>query len=240
MGWDFAPHFMPLGVQGPITLRGFNQLFITDVTTRQTRAQDLPPQQRAQWGLAAGDVLLNVTAFLRPAPHNTSGTLTVAIAGQTATVPVAFPAPPAGLGDFVYSASVLLPVPSPTLWWPHTHGVPYLYNLTVTFNGSQTGNAGLQTVRRRVGFRTIRVVREKTGDSPGLSFQFMVNDVKVFMKGANLTPLDPFRFRVTDANVSRILQSAVDANFNMLRVSARRHHTSPDDGSAVSSRLPML
>ena len=31
-------------------------------------------------------------------------------------------------------------------------------------------------------------------------------------------PFDPFHFRVTEANVSRILQSAVDANMNMVRV----------------------
>ena len=226
-GWDFAPHFIGVGIHKSVYLRAFNQAFIQDVTIRQTRGSDMQQTERDQWGMATTDVLLNVTAFLRTPPHPSSGQLSVHIAGLSAALPIAFPAPPTTDGDFLYSASLLLPVPSPTLWWPHTHGTPFLYDLTLTFNGSSTGNEGLHTVTRRVGFRSIRVVRDPTGDSPGLSFQFVVNDVPVFVKGANLTPLDPFYARVTEANVSNILQSAVDANMNMLRSSTQDHIFQP-------------
>ena len=217
-GWDFAPAYLGVGVYKSVTLRAFNQAWVQDVIVRQRFAADLSDEEAAEWGMASADVLLNVTAFLRTPPHNSSGVLSVDIAGQYKEMQVAFPATPANDGDFLHTATIVLRVPSPALWWPHTHGSAPLYNLTVTFNGSQTGSEGVHTVHRAVGFRTIRVVRAPTPDSPGLSFQFVVNGVPVFMKGANLTPLDPFHYRVTPANVSALLQSAVDANFNMVRV----------------------
>ena len=217
-GWDFAPHFTGVGIDRSIYLRAFNQAYIQDVTTRQTRGVDMTQAERERWGMAAADVLLNTTVFLRTAPHNTSGVLSVSIAGLSITLPVAFPAAPTASGDFLYSASLLLPIPSPTLWWPHTLGSPHLYPLTATFNGSSTLTEGVHTVTRTVGFRTIDVQRQPTPNSPGLSFQFLVNDVPLFIKGANLTPFDPFHARVSGANVSRVLQSAVDAGMNMVRV----------------------
>ncbi|MGW8266839.1 MAG: glycoside hydrolase family 2 protein, partial [Longimicrobiales bacterium] len=50
------------------------------------------------------------------------------------------------------------------------------------------------------------------------SFYFRVNGVPVFMKGANVIPLDHFTPRVTEADYRALFQDVVAANMNMLRV----------------------
>jgi beta-mannosidase len=68
----------------------------------------------------------------------------------------------------------------------------------------------------RIGLRTIEVVHER--DKDGKSFLVKVNGAPVFMKGANWIPADSFVTRVTVDRYRFLLQSAVDANMNMLRV----------------------
>ena len=54
-------------------------------------------------------------------------------------------------------------------------------------------------------------------DKWGRSFEFVVNGIPVFAKGADVIPFDSFPNRVTTADYRRILQSARDANMNMIR-----------------------
>ena len=68
----------------------------------------------------------------------------------------------------------------------------------------------------KIGIRTIEVIHEK--DSIGKSFYFKLNGIPVFMKGANYIPLDNFPSRVTKDRYENCIQTAVDANMNMLRV----------------------
>ena len=55
-------------------------------------------------------------------------------------------------------------------------------------------------------------------DSIGTSFYFRINGKPVFMKGANYIPSDVFLPRIKKNEYRKILQSAKDANMNMLRV----------------------
>lgn len=52
----------------------------------------------------------------------------------------------------------------------------------------------------------------------GESFYFRVNGVPLFAKGANLIPLHVLSTAVTKGDVQALLQSAVDANMNMIRI----------------------
>ena len=54
-------------------------------------------------------------------------------------------------------------------------------------------------------------------DQWGRSFEFVVNGIPVFAKGASTIPFDSFPSRVTDADYKRILTAARDANMNMVR-----------------------
>ncbi|MBU1462508.1 MAG: glycoside hydrolase family 2 protein, partial [Alphaproteobacteria bacterium] len=103
---------------------------------------------------------------------------------------------------------VTIPVPDPQLWWPAGLGDQHLYDLKVT--------AGTATTTRRLGLRQMELVAEP--DAAGLGFKIRVNGHDVFCKGANWIPADALPGRITDEKTRALLQSAVDANMNMVRV----------------------
>lgn len=97
---------------------------------------------------------------------------------------------------------------SPKLWWPHGCGKANLYKLRV--------RAGEDSVEKRIGLRTVEV--RNIESSHGLSMTFVVNGVPVFCKGANWIPADALPSRQTPEVVEDLLESAVQANMNMIRV----------------------
>jgi len=107
-------------------------------------------------------------------------------------------------GQCTFSAHVT----SPNLWWPAGQGDQPLYDLKVT--------AGDAVATRRLGLRQLELVTEK--DDIGLGFKFRVNGRDVFCKGANWIPADALPGRITDAKTRGLLESAVAANMNMIRV----------------------
>ena len=76
----------------------------------------------------------------------------------------------------------------------------------------------IQSGSTRFGFRTVELIQQPILASEGLSFYFRINDVDVFLKGSNWIPPDALRDRVTNATIDLYLQSAIDANINVLRV----------------------
>ena len=76
--------------------------------------------------------------------------------------------------------------------------------------------AGRPNTRKdKTGLRSI--VLDRHLDKWGRSFQLVVNGIPVFAKGADVIPFDSFPNRVTTADYRRILESARDANMNMIR-----------------------
>uniref|UniRef100_A0A3Q1J3Y4 Beta-mannosidase n=1 Tax=Anabas testudineus TaxID=64144 RepID=A0A3Q1J3Y4_ANATE len=101
------------------------------------------------------------------------------------------------------------------LWWPNGHGNQPFYQMTV--RGFQDEYLILNT-ETKVYFRTVELVQEPIVGSPGLSFYFRINGKPVFLKGSNWIPAHSFQDQVTPAVLKNLLQSAVDANMNALRV----------------------
>ncbi len=106
------------------------------------------------------------------------------------------------------AATLVLSIPEPALWWPAGQGAQVLHDLTVTSGGA--------AATRRIGLRSLEL--DSTPDAAGRSFGFRVNGRAVFAKGANWIPADALNGRITPAAVRGLLQSAVDANMNMIRV----------------------
>jgi beta-mannosidase len=113
-------------------------------------------------------------------------------------------------GDYVED---VLSITDPQLWWPNGLGPQHLYVVTVELVDAK-GHV-LDTWQRRVGLRTLELDRHK--DQWGESFQFVVNGLPFFSKGANWVPADVLIPRLTRADYERLLGAAADANMNMIR-----------------------
>jgi len=206
-GWDWGPAFMTLGIWRPIYLVVYQSAYLKDVVSRTYRD-------------AAGDFSLVVDVYLEgpSSPSGyvgvSSGSLSVALSGN-------------GLSPITNSTSVSV-VPgenkftltmSPQdgqLWWPNGYGSPTLYNLTVSFTGDVGQDEWTRSVN--VGFRTVELVTDPVGTEPGKHFYFKVNDVPIFIKGANWIPSDAFESRVNSSTLWNLMSSALAANMNTLRV----------------------
>lgn len=104
-------------------------------------------------------------------------------------------------------------IKNPELWWSNGLGEATLYKLIGRLN---IGDDTIDTVSTNIGIRTLKLVQQK--DSVGRSFHFELNGVPVFMKGANYIPNDNFLPSVSVQEYEEVIQAAVDANMNMLRV----------------------
>jgi len=99
-------------------------------------------------------------------------------------------------------------IDQPELWWPAGLGPQTLHELTLS--------SGVASETRRIGLRDIQLITEP--DEIGTSFKLRVNGVDIFCRGANWIPADALPGRITPEKTRDLLQSAVDANMNMLRV----------------------
>jgi len=97
---------------------------------------------------------------------------------------------------------------SDPMWWPVHEGEPALHELEVRL--------GDQVVRKKVGLRTIELVREP--DKVGTSFEFVVNGQRVWCRGANWIPHDSFLNRVSRADIFAAVERYRQLGMNMLRV----------------------
>ncbi|MEP7041528.1 MAG: glycoside hydrolase family 2 protein [Dokdonella sp.] len=94
-------------------------------------------------------------------------------------------------------------------WWPHTHGEPALYALSIE---ARRHDEVVTIDLGNTGFRTIEVDRAD-GD-----FGVRVNGVDVFSRGACWTPLDVVTLAAEPARYREAIAQARAAGMNMLRV----------------------
>jgi beta-mannosidase len=104
-----------------------------------------------------------------------------------------------------------LVVPGVERWWPHTHGVPALHEVSLLVT---LGEEEFVLPGGRVGFRDLRAPADLVRDG----LQLRVNDVPVFARGAVWTPLDLARPCSTESDLRAVLGTVVGAGMNMLRV----------------------
>jgi beta-mannosidase len=194
-GWDWGPTFVTSGIWRPASLSLWDNAEITDLNIQQADITAQVARLNAQ-------VQIN-SSIDTPATVK----LTYLHEGKRVetTVPVSL-----HLG----SNTIHLPVEikKPALWYPVGYGAQSMYQFTAEVSIAQhvqdkkTVNTGLRSI-----------VLQRDQDKWGRGFALIVNGIPVFAKGADVIPFDSFPSRVTTADYKRILQSAVDANMNMIR-----------------------
>jgi beta-galactosidase/beta-glucuronidase len=163
------------------------------------------------------------------APAATSGTLSMTGSwGGKASASVRIPA-----GDSNQTLDMTAEATEMKLWWPAGLGEQPLYNVTVTFTPASASSdrvGAALSATRRIGFKYFALV---TGDdtAPGYieknknadgndnnGMFFRVNGAAFMARGANMIPMDEMEARINSTAVRIMVQSAVDGNFNTLRI----------------------
>ncbi len=193
-GWDWGPRLVTSGIWRPVLLQAWDEARIKDLYLVTTEISE----NRAK---------INTWIELR-AEEETSGFVYVLVNGVDIGIrhPINL-APGITISDFTFH------IENPKLWWPNGLGDPYLYDLSFILE-TQSGNQHTHSLR--YGVRTIQLVQES--DELGRSFHFEVNGIPVFMKGANVIPPETLTAENEHMTYSRMIENAVAANMNMLRV----------------------
>ncbi len=153
---------------------------------------------------------------------DTPVTINATVAGATGEL---------ALGPDETTGVLSLRVRQPALWWPRGYGDQPLYPLTVTV--AETG----EVWRHDIGFRSVAL--DTSPDDNGARFTVRVNDVPIWVKGANWIPDDCFPTRVTGTRLEERLRQACEANINLLRVWGGGRYES-DDFYSAADRLGLL
>ncbi len=192
-GWDWGPRLVTSGIWQPIYLHAWSKGKIKDVFFQQK-------------GLSSK--IANYSAAIEVvATKDGVGRIDVLADGKPLnSLKVQFKK---GLNTF----NLELAIKNPELWWSAGLGNQKLYNVKTVL---QIEGAETDIRESKLGIRTLKVIQKK--DTLGKSFYVELNGVPVFMKGADYIPGDNLITRVGQDKYNRVINEALDANMNALRV----------------------
>ncbi len=224
-GWDWGPRLPDAGLFRDVSIVGIHKGRLDSVYITQTHEKDkvtlgfdvaleLAPGADAgikgvegKNGLYAGNKTIPWDGSIRITVSDPEGKVVARIEQQNV------------MARQVHS----LTVDNPRLWWPHGYGEQALYRVEVVLLDGD-GNS-LDTWERRIGLRTMTVNTQK--DEWGECFAHEVNGVKIFAMGADYIPEDNLLGRITKERTKKLLEDAVWANHNCIRVWGGGYY--PDD-----------
>ncbi len=207
-GWDWGPRFMTEGIWQPVTLETWDALRIDNFHIHQQKVTTDTASVTADLDIETGKA---TTATLALAHDELSGAQT---SDGTQTLQL-----DAGMNH----VSFPIRIAKPKLWYPVGYGAQNRYRFSAVI---RTGRDVAARTEVKTGLRSVELRR--TPDQWGKSFEFVVNGIAVFAKGADVIPFDSFPNRVTPEIHRKILQAARDANMNMLREWGGGYYESDD------------
>lgn len=187
-GWDFAPRIVTMGIWCPVYLQAWNDVKIRNVTLTAKQITDT---------LATYQAKIKITA-------QQAGEYQLSVYNTSTTVVLE-------RGENLLTQDFL--IVNPELWWPNRLGDQHMYTI---YTSIYDGDLFLSSDTTDLGVRTVKLIREV--DDIGTSFRFEVNGQKVFMKGANWSPLSSFPGSIADSVYENRLVQVKEAHMNMLRV----------------------
>jgi beta-mannosidase len=194
-GWDWGPRFVTSGIWQPVSLEMWDDARIENIFVEQEDVSSTVAHLNVQTEVVASKPGL-ATISLNYGLQN---------ADERAEQKVM-------LSAGVNRLSLPINIDKPALWYPSGYGAQPLYSFHAKVS---IGDHVIDSIDTKAGLRSVVLRRDL--DKWGRSFEFVVNGIPVFAKGADVIPFDSFPNRVTTADYRHILQSAKDANMNMVR-----------------------
>lgn len=188
-GWDWNICLMPIGLYGDVFLERRERIRVLDVRVHQAFDGDTVTLSLNV------EVAVFVTADVacRVSLGSVSSASTITLhPGQT-------------------TVELQLDVGQPARWWPRGSGEQVRHALSVEIDGQQR--------EYPIGIRELALqVTPDEGYAAGAGFAIAINGRALFMRGANWIPADALPARATPAATRELLESAVAANMNAIRV----------------------
>ncbi len=207
-GWDWGPRFMTEGIWQPVRLETWDALRIDNFHIHQRKVATDTASINAELDIEAGKPM---TASLALAHDEMSGAQT-ADGNQTLQLD-------AGMNH----VSFPIRIATPKLWYPVGYGAQNRCRFSAVI---RTGKEVAARAEVKTGLRSLELRRAP--DQWGKSFEFVVNGIEVYAKGADVIPFDSFPNRVTPEIHRKILQAARDAHMNMVREWGGGYYESDD------------
>jgi beta-mannosidase len=207
-GWDWGPRFMTEGIWQPVRLETWDALRVENFHIHQQSITADLANVIAEVEIEASRP---TTATLTLAHDEMSGPQT---ADGTQTLQLN-----AGINHVAFPIRIA----SPKLWYPVGYGAQSRYRFSASIRIGREVAAHSET---RTGLRSVELRR--LPDQWGKSFEFVINGISVFGKGADVIPFDSFPNRVTPEIHRNILQAARDAHMNMVREWGGGYYESDD------------
>jgi beta-mannosidase len=207
-GWDWGPRYLTEGIWHPVRLETWSTLRIANFHIHQRKITAAMASVTAELEIEASQpttVILTLTHEELPGPHAADGSQTFQL--DTGSNHISFP----------------LRIASPQLWYPIGYGPQNRYRFTASL---RSGREVAAQAELKTGLRSVELRRAP--DQWGKSFEFVVNGIAVFAKGADVIPFDSFPNRVTPEMHRTILEAAREAHMNMVREWGGGYYESDD------------
>jgi len=131
-----------------------------------------------------------------------------------------------GGNSTVATVSLTVPQGKVSLWWPNELGPQPLYAISASWRPDLAPTL-VSSSSRNLGFRTFAIVTdddthpeilEGVDGSGNLTMRWKVNGADMYMRGADIIPMEVLDGRSSDLALQIMVSSAAAAHFNVLRV----------------------
>ncbi|MFC4777048.1 glycoside hydrolase family 2 protein [Paenibacillus sp. GCM10023252] len=217
--WDWSPRLLNVGIHQSVFLEWADRVMIHNIAIRSGVSEDY-----SEGSVTASILLSNLQegeADLAVRIHLEDGGLQFERVFQ--------------VGSGEQRVELQVEVANPELWWPVGQGEQRLYKVNVEV---WAGGQLLNSREQQIGFRSIRINQSKH-PRRGRYFILEVNGRAVFAKGANLVPADIIFTRIDTPRYERLIELALEAGMNLLRVWGGGLYES-DEFYALCDRMGIL
>jgi len=194
-GWDWGPRFVTEGIWRAIRLESWDGVRLRDLHIAQPAISKDVARLNAELEIEASqESMADITVTA-----NFKGEKAISERRKERLYP--------GFNHL----SIPLKIDRPHLWYPADYGPQDRYQFAASVKAGKIEDHAQVTT----GLRSVELRRQP--DQWGKSFEFVVNGIVVYAKGANLIPFDSFLPRVTRDDHRKILLAARAAHMNMVR-----------------------
>ncbi|MGC4047018.1 MAG: hypothetical protein QM758_24750 [Armatimonas sp.] len=200
-GWDWQQRLLNIGILGDVTLEWSRAPFLVQSQIYATVQDDLCQATVTVKAKVFNPESEPVQASLRVGVHNTDA--------------LDFSHPLLPPGESIQLVETI--IDNPTLWWPVGHGDPHLYTVELIFSASSDNAGAYEPIRQQIGIRKVEI-DQSPHPEVGKHFILKINNKPIFCKGGNWVPPDMLYSTVTAEHITELVDLALGANFNLLRI----------------------